>query len=1212
MFFEILKFELLYRFKRPATYLYFLILFLMSFLFITTDVVQIGGGTGNVFRNSPFVLSQIVAVLTFFGSMICSGIMGVPIFRDFDHRIHEIYYSTTLKKMPYWLGRFVGSYIVAVWVFSGMLFGTWFGTLMPWVDAATLSGFSLQTYLRPLQMFILPNVFFMGAVFFVVGALSRNLLVIYMQGVLFLVLYVISNTITSDIDNKYVAALIDVTGLGAFGEVTRYWTPAEKNVLLLPFEGVMLQNRLLISLLGVVVLGVGYYLFEFSSSPKVWSLLGRKNKKMQAQGINTEEEFKNVFVPVKVPFTLPAFSLKTYFQQFLSILRFETKLIFKSPIFIAILTFGIFNLCTNLIFGTKTMYDTALYPATMAIIGLINNTFQLFLLIIIAFYVGELVWRERSNKIAQIADALPISNYVLFLGKFVAMLLVVALIYLLLIGIGVVFQTFKGYTHYEFGLYLQYFFGVKYIEVALWIFLAFFIHVLANNKFMGHAIFIITIFIVPIFLSQNGYTDNLYVYGGSPSFVVSAMNGFGHWLAPFRWFMGYWYAFASILLIFSALLWVRGTETAFGERLKLAFSRFNLKNKVAFAAAVLAFVGFGSFVYKNTHLINEYHNEDYYDKQLIEYEQLYKKYQKTLQPKITDVFNEVDIFPENRAAKIKGYYLLQNKNKQAVDTLFLNLNDYKHLKNKTLQFSKPTTVIKEDEALGVLLLKLNNSLSPNDTLKLNYNYEIVHEGFENERGSTDLVQNGTFFNSMLLPVIGYQPNTELQDPDKRRKYKLPKQQRMPSLYDTTAIKDNFITNYADFINFEAIVSTSPNQIAIAPGYLQKEWTKDNRRYFHYKMDSPIMNFYAFLSANYQVKKQQWQNPQNPTQAPVNIEIYYHKGHEYNLDTMINSIKNSITYYSNNFAPYQHQQARILEFPRYASFAQSFPNTIPYSEGIGFIANLNAPDAIDYVYYVTAHEIAHQWWGHQIVPAEVQGGAFLSETMSQYSALMVMKQKYGEAKMRKFLQYELDKYLQGRSGDKNPEQPLLTVENQQHIYYQKGSVVMYALQDYLGETTVNKAVGDFLKQYRFKNAPYPTTLQFYDYLQKNTPDSLQYFIEDGIKKITLYNNKCTEATYTQLPDSTYQVNITATVQKFYADSIGNETATTALNNWVDVGITNAKNEIIQRKRVKVTHPNTPITAQFISKELPAKAGIDPLCLLIDRDTDDNLMPLSQKK
>src|SRR3546814_3449556 len=102
--------------------------------------------------------------------------------------------------------------------------------------------------------------------------------------------------------------------------------------------------------------------------------------------------------------------------------------------------------------------------------------------------------------------------------------------------------------------------------------------------------------------------------------------------------------------------------------------------------------------------------------------------------------------------------------------------------------------------------------------------------------------------------------------------------------------------------------------------------------------------------------------------------------------MIESAKKSLDYYTRECSPYQFRQLRILEFPGYSTFAQAFAGTVPYSESIGFIADLRDEDDIDYVFYVTAHEVAHQWWAHQVVGANVQGATMLSESLAQYSAL----------------------------------------------------------------------------------------------------------------------------------------------------------------------------------------------------------------------------------
>src|SRR4029450_13592225 len=105
--------------------------------------------------------------------------------------------------------------------------------------------------------------------------------------------------------------------------------------------------------------------------------------------------------------------------------------------------------------------------------------------------------------------------------------------------------------------------------------------------------------------------------------------------------------------------------------------------------------------------------------------------------------------------------------------------------------------------------------------------------------------------------------------------------------------------------------------------------------------------------------------------------------------------------------------------------------------------------IDYVSYVTAHELGHQYWAHQVIGARMQGATLLSETLAQYSALMVMKHTYGEDKISRFLQFELDNYLSNRGQEGIEELPLARVENPGYIHYRKGSLVMYLLQERLG-------------------------------------------------------------------------------------------------------------------------------------------------------------------
>ncbi|HQV00346.1 MAG TPA: M1 family aminopeptidase, partial [Bacteroidia bacterium] len=482
-------------------------------------------------------------------------------------------------------------------------------------------------------------------------------------------------------------------------------------------------------------------------------------------------------------------------------------------------------------------------------------------------------------------------------------------------------------------------------------------------------------------------------------------------------------------------------------------------------------------------------------------------------------------------------------------------------------------------------------------------------GFTNDGGRTDIAANGTFLNNSMMPSLGYNEGVELSDEDDRIEYKLPKKPyRMRPITDTASYANTYLAQDADWVQYKCTLSTTADQIAISPGYLQNEWMQNGRKYYAYAMDAPILNFFSYLSARYSVNRDVWSNPKDANQK-VNIEIFSHPTHQWNVAGMKNAIKKTLDYASANFSNYQFRQVRILEFPRYRNFAQSFPNTIPFGEGLGFILDVDKENDIDMAFYVTAHEVAHQWWGHQVAGANCQGSTVMVETMAQYTALMVMEHEFGTAHMEKFLKYEMDDYLRGRSAERQKELPLMLCENQGYIHYNKGSCIMYALKDYVGETKLNKALQQFIKTYQFQNPPYVTAPVFVDYLKQATPDSLKYIITDMFENITVFNLRTTAVTALKT-NNTYRVNVNIDALKAVADSVGNE-QNIKLNDWVDIGVytqTKSGNDSLIYLQKHLVANNTKQVTVTVN-QLPSKAGIDPLHKLIDRQTSDNVKKIT---
>jgi ABC-2 type transport system permease protein len=528
-----------------------------------------------------------------------------------------------------------------------------------------------------------------------------------------------------------------------------------------------------------------------------------------------------------------------------------------------------------------------------------------------------------------------------------------------------------------------------------------------------------------------------------------------------------------------------------------------------------------------------------------------------------------------------------------------------------VQFDRPFHLVSESPRRTYRIFQLETPLAAGEKLNLNFKVGYQSRGFRDGNERPELAYNGMFFDVGYFPHIGYNPNVELDDPRRRREEHLGLVADLPPRGDAAGSRINLFTADSDWITFRTVVSTPDDQITLAPGYLQRDWHTNGRHYFEYSMgDVKMLDFFAYVSGRYAVKRENYKG--------VNIEVYYEPQHNQDIDDMIEASKSGLDYFQANYSPFQFKQFRILEYPRYRTFAQSFPNTVPYTE-VGFLGRVLDPKKdIDRTYFVTAHELAHQWWGHQLIGGQVAGSNMMSEALAEYSALRVAEKKYGEGQMHKFLSHELDGYLRGRSGETRREPPLGMVQREAYVWYQKGSLILYALSDYIGEAKLNLALHKFLMQYRYANAddaqsvPYPDTRQLEDALRAETPAELQYFIDDSFEKITLYDNKAIEASALKMPDGKFKVTLIVQGGKSYADGNGVETPTT-MNDLVDVGVSSGKKnqeKPLATRKERITGGRQ--TFEFMVDEAPTRAGIDPLNKLIDRNLDDNSIDITLQK
>ena len=1195
-FLDIFRFELAFRRRHPPLYIFAGVCFVFAFLSMAIDGgMDTFGGVGAVAINAPGTLHRMMLVsCLLFGLVITTAFVSAAVIRDDEFGVQGLFFSTPLRKVPYLLGRFSGAMIAAFVMISGIALGAVLGSVMPWHDAERVVPISLSPYLYALGVLVFPNLLFVGALAFSVATLTGRIMYSYIAILGLLVIYIVSGNYIADMDNDFLAAISDPFSIRAYSLATRYYTPVESNTVAAPFVVELLINR-------VIWVSVGGLVLLFTVMRYQMSMLASGGRRRAAVEVAKQRRG----IAPRLPVVHTSFDFRSQLAQLWFQTRAEVRALVRSAPFLVIALFGVGNIVGGA-FGIVQQGGTTTLPVTHLMLTIVQGGMSLFMLIVLIFYAGELIHRERRYKLAEFYDALPVPNWVPLLSKLAAMIVGMVVLMLVAASTTMVFQLAKGYPHLELGLYLR---DLSAIQIHTWIALsiaAVMMQVLANHKFIGYLLMVL-VFVMQAALPGMDFEHNMYNFAAMPSVNYSDMNGYGHFVVPQAVFSGYWTAFGVILVAVAELLWVRGTDARWRFRLEAARQRLKGARLAVVCGAAAVWLGLGGVIFYSTTVLNAYRPTDTLEEMQVRYERDYKQYEGLAQPRITAVSIDAELYPHERRVIVRGTMHLVNKNTKAVAELHV-LGQDPDVEIAALEI--PGATLREHDAeLSYRIYDLHEPMPPGAEMDIRFDYRKHLRGFANESSDNTIARNGTFFNSgAYTPSFGYDPRMELSDPNKRRDYELPERPRMAKIDDEEARKNTYLATDSDWIDFDAEISTSADQTAVAPGYLVKEWAEAGRRHFRYEMDSKILNFWSILSADYQVERDEWR-PKDGGQ-PVAIEIFYHHAHPYNVGKMIMAIKESLDYFTVNFSPYQHRQVRVLEFPKYASFAQSFPNTIPYSESIGFIADASAQKDIDYVHYVTSHEVAHQWWAHQVIGANVQGCTLMSETLAQYSALMVMEKHYGPEKMPKFMEYELDRYLRGRAGETIEELPLLLVENQQYIHYRKGSLVMYSLAKYIGEDALNGALRAYVKEVAFQDAPFTVSTDLYAHLQAVTPDKYQYLLEDMFHKITLYDNRAKEVSVDKRDDGKFAVTLKLQANKLYADGKGVETAVETMADWIEVGV------YVEREAEDGTTYDDPLYLEphqfaageteitVLVDEWPDSGGIDPRNLLIDREPDDN--------
>ena len=1177
----IARFEIRQRLRLLATWVYFGAFVALAMLWTAAaggvfkeTVVAFGP---RVLIDGPRQVALSTAFLGCLGVVVMAAVMGRAVQQDFEHEMHHFFFSAPIRKASYVFGRFLGAWTVLALIFAGIVLGAWLGSLVPGIDPDRLGGASAGAYLLPWLFTLLPNLFIFGAIFFALAALTRRMLPVYVASIVLLVGYTVAPSLARDLDYKTLAALIDPFGTTALVILTEYWPIAERNARHVTLEGVYLVNRLIWCGFGLAVLLLGYWRLHLSGVHEVRGAEARvpadAAPSLSQAAIDTRE--RPDFARRSLGLLLAKL---TWLQLRQSVATLPFALIAVAGM--ALLVLGSFD--TGMLHGARTQ------PLTWQMLELIRDTNSLFILVVTTFYAAQLVWREREARTAQLFDALPLPGWLAPLSKVLALVGMQALLLVLAMLTTMLCQVLRGWFALEAGLYLRTLFTILLPQYAFLAVLAVAVQVLCGRKVLGYAV-LVALYVAVAACQGLGLDHPLMLLTAPFQLPWSDMNGYGHRLLGERVLDAYGAGAALMLLAVTVVLWPRGVNAEFASRLRLARQNLTPRVLAAFGAGLLLFAGGGALLWYELDVAGNYRMTRTAEALRADYEARYRRFAALPQPRLAAVALRVDLHPRTRTLIVEGRYQLENRGAAPIAELVVYQQPGADL---AARLSQPARLVTSDRARGFYRYRLATPLAPGARVGYTFQLSAAPGGLLGFGTDTPVAANGSWLTSEALPRIGYQEAVELRDERDRRRHGLAPRPRNA---------DRRLAGDADRIAFEALVTTSVDQIAVAPGALEREWIERERRHFLYRAELPMRDHYAIASARYAVRHERWQD--------VAIDIFYQPGHEANVDRLLRGASAALDYGTRAFGPYRLHDLRLVEAPRGAGPAQSFPGMLALPETGAFVARVDGDSRseIDYPFYMGAYGTARQWWGQQLAASSRPGGALLADGLAEYTALMTLRRSLGSTAMRRYLRQNLHAYLLGRATATGRETPLAQAGSEAWLAQRKGGMALYLLQDQWGEERVNAVLRALLRGQGEPGALAADAEQLVAALRAAAPPGKAYLVHDLFEAIVLYENRADSATARRRADGKYEVTLRASAAKLRAG--GPVEQELPLADLIEFGVDDRDGNPLLRERRPVRERSQLQT--FVVDVQPGRAGIDPDFKLIDKKPTDNMVPVDNQ-
>lgn len=1154
----------------------------ISFVLAAAATIENGYGVrGFSWVNGGDAIATRAMMLSVLGILVAAGVMGEALSRDREASTEEIVLATGVGRASYGLGRFLVAFAVILLIGTMFIPGMIIGAMLPGIPDERIGPFVPGHYLKALLIYIVPNLLLVSSLIYAVAARWRSQTVAFVAALGLVALYATmlmmlgQDAYRHDVFGLY--ALLDPYATIASAEYAMTWTVTQNNTQFRPLAGSLLVNRAVwlgVSA-GLIILGT-LGINRFLQQPE-------QKSRREAGGMAADRQFT------------------TTDNEFLLVLGWELKALWRQPGVLMLLGFAAFSLWWAA--ASAVTYSFSL-PTTDLLIHNAGFYFDKILVLLLVWYAGDIIWRERQYRVDEIIDVTPASDLWRLAAKTLALLLIVQLFWVISIAVSVVYQIAHGFYDFDWWLYLTDTFLFKAPYYNWLAMLAISMQVVVRQRYVAMALVFIVYLSGPMFDALRLYHP-IYRFGETGFFWYSLVDGYGHFWRGHMWLVVYWSLAAVLIWLVAWGCYARGTEPP----ARRALWRARLlhgpgRNVAAVLLAGLVLTG-GAIVWQSMiqHRWPLFSTGDY----MAHVEKTYRKeWGGSPQPKIVGITAAIDLYPDRRRVDMQGTLRLQNQSDTQIDKVIVFFHPL--LKLAELGLDAIAVPDLEGSNQHVQIWRLKQPLAPGAEMDMPFrtaSYPDPGFALHNrhdllpEVQPIEVIGNGTsIMNLNLMPAPGYSERLEHKPAWLRRQLGLPPEWApLPSTLGNQVAHDT--THLGWVRSMDVILTTSADQIPLHAGAMVEDFgVVDGRRRIRYRVDNPSRGWSEIMSARYEVHREE-------REGLPPVELYHHPAHDYTLEPMAAALLDAMAHFRSRYGAAPFDTFRLAESAIHNDTFGQRGGLAYMSEILGWKTDLRRSRGEDLREYA-ANLMGLAWWSDQIIPANLPGAKSLWSGLPYWSAALYLHTSRGpELSREQRLQKMMESYRE-RAALEDEEYPFIEDMKSSTMIRNKGALHIVYLAELVGPERLEAAFSSFMEKWRHQPAPYPSAKDLLEHLKAELPSETAPQLDDFFRYVANWHLRVISARAWPDDSGNWTLRAVVDVGKRHSTGLGVEEEApleTPLPLVVFGGPGyGAEDVLIEEWRV-LDSGQSEITMNLTQK--PVRFGVDPYLYLPDANPYDNV-------